>query len=128
MDALVHSPHLFVGVSEQAIQASIRQGPGEPDDKYADRCHQIQKRLDDEVWGVGVRLSTITLGRFSKGPRPAVLVWCKPSGDGYKTRAMRLAESCKGKWNHRRGGYILSLKQSRIFETCYRLGLDRAPQ
>jgi hypothetical protein len=122
----VTSPHLMAGIPAAAITAAGRQGQGESDDKYADRCRRVAQRLEDEKWENAVRMTVITMNRW-RAPRPAVLVVCL-RGDVFKTRAMRLAEACKGRWVHARGGYILSLKQARLFETLYRLGLDHVPK
>lgn len=51
--------------------------------------------------------------RYAKG---CVVVRC-PSGDGFKTRAARLAEHLRGCWVHRAGGYVMpTTKAAKLLE------------
>lgn len=62
---------------------------------------------------------TITDGRQGK------IIRC-PSASGFKTRAARLAASARvgGLYNHRVGGYAVSLLAAARFERLYAAGYD----
>jgi hypothetical protein len=63
---------------------------------------------------------TIRPARYAKGK---ALVQA-PSGDGYKTRASRLAEAVGGKYTGREDGYTMSPKQAERFHQHYQAGDD----
>lgn len=63
---------------------------------------------------------TIVDARYAKGQK---VVRCT-SDDGYKTRAMRLAEVMGGRWVHRSGGYTMSPTKAAKFERLYAEGFD----
>jgi hypothetical protein len=60
-------------------------------------------------------------GRWNGKPQMAIR--CTPT-DGYKTRAMYLAEALKGRWSGRERAYIVSPTKAAKFERLYAEGWD----
>lgn len=64
---------------------------------------------------------TITPARYAKGK---MAVRC-PSGNGYKTRAARLAEAiARGRYTGRERAYIMGPKSAEKFQRLYAEGWD----
>lgn len=62
-------------------------------------------------------------GRWNGKPQLAVKCW--PSGDGYKTRAMRLiGDGLNGRYSRRESAYIVSPTKAAKFESLYAAGYD----
>lgn len=66
---------------------------------------------------------TISRARYARGQ---CAVRCE-SGDGYKTRAMRLCEHVGGRWSNREGAYIMSERKAARLQKLFEAGRDASP-
>ena len=63
----------------------------------------------------------VTTARYAK---KMMAVHCPPDGSGFKTRAMRLAETLRGRYSRREDAYIMSVKKAARLMQLYADGWD----